>query len=301
MLYFGRCPRMNRFIDGVPGFIQGRKPMIRRRFVTNAPPYPLLDIQPRLIARQKRQRQSSVMLKKNIDVFAFMPAGAVHQEPDLVVSQASVKPLQAQKKAFSIPLGMTNQPRFSQKRGHPTKNIQPCLMPACRRNSKSPAAFGPAHAQTRMESKACLIFIHHRLLRPQIFEFFLRSWQISWHPPSAPGDKHSCCVSADTPIGASTSEPGGPSVLSRTDALCEPPVLAHPSGRGLTRIPGESSPDHPRGPSESCPSVESADPASVTPLAPSLPARSSYASNYSGSDGSIPKCRLSISAFVLLK
>ena len=150
--------------------------MIRRRFVTNPPPYPLLHIQPGLIARQIRHRQSPVMLEKNIDLFAFMPSGAVHQEPDLVTSQASIKLLQAKKKAFAIPLGMTNQPRFSQKRGHPTKNIQPCLMLACGRNPKSPAAFGPTHAQTGMEGKARLIFKYHRLLRPQIFEFFLTSW-----------------------------------------------------------------------------------------------------------------------------
>ena len=226
MLYFGRCPRMNLFMDGDPSFLQGGKPMIRRRFVTNPPPYSLLDIQPRLIAWQIAHRQSPVMLKKNVDLFAFMPSGAIHQEPDLVASQASIKLLQAQKKAFSIPLGLTYQSRFSQKRGHPPKNIQPRLMLARGRNPKSPAALGPAHAQTRMESKARLVFKHHGLLGPQIFEFFLTPWQISWPPPSAPEDRHSCCVSDDTPIGASTSEPGGLSALSQTDALCERPATA---------------------------------------------------------------------------
>jgi len=59
---------MSRFIDGDPSFLQGRKPMIRRRFVTNAQPYPLLHIQSGLIAQQIRHRQSPVMLKNNIDL-----------------------------------------------------------------------------------------------------------------------------------------------------------------------------------------------------------------------------------------
>jgi len=282
---------MNRFMDGDPGPLQGCKPMIRCRFVTNPPPYPFLNIQPRLISWQIRHRKSPMVPEKNIDVFAFMPSRAVHEKPDLVASQASIKLLQAQKKTSSIPLRMSNQSRFSQEGGHPAEDIQSGLMLACRRNPKSPAALGPTHTQTRVKGKARLIFIHHRLLRPQIFEFFLRSWKISWRPPSGPGDKHSCCVSSNTPIGASTSAPGGPSALFQIVALCEPPMLAHPSGFDLNRIPGGASPDHFRGPSESCPSVESAGLAWVTPLGPSLRARSRYASSYSDSDGLIPRCR----------
>jgi hypothetical protein len=69
-----------------------------------------------------------MVLKKNLDVFAFMPTCAVHIKPDLVSSQLPAKIAQTQKKSFSIPLGMPNQPRFSQERRNPAKDIQPRLM-----------------------------------------------------------------------------------------------------------------------------------------------------------------------------
>ena len=40
---------MNRFRGSDPGFLQCRKPIIRCRFIANATPDPLLDIQSRLI------------------------------------------------------------------------------------------------------------------------------------------------------------------------------------------------------------------------------------------------------------
>ena len=199
-----------------PRFLQCRKPMIHRRFITNPMPYPLLNIQSRLIIRQILDRQPPMVLKKNLDVFAFMPTCAVHIKPDLVSSQSPVKIAQTQKKSFSIPLGMPNQPRFSQERRDPNKDIQPRLMLTRGQNTKPPAAFGPAHAQTRMERKARLIFKHDRLLRPQIFEFFLKPEKISWPLQNGLEDRHNCYTSDDTPSDASTSGLDGLSALSQT-------------------------------------------------------------------------------------
>jgi hypothetical protein len=88
-----------------------------------------------------------MILKNNIDVFSFMPSGAVHIKPDLISPQSPVKLPQIQKKPFSIPLGMPDQPRFSRKQRDPTKDIQPRPMPACGWNPKPPAAFAPTHTQ----------------------------------------------------------------------------------------------------------------------------------------------------------
>jgi hypothetical protein len=117
-------------------------------------------------------RKRPMILKKKIDVFSFMPSGAVHIKPDLISPQSPAKLPQAQRKTCSIPLGMPDQHRFSQKRRYPTKYIQPHPMLTCGRNPKPPTAFGPIHPQTRMERKRRLGFKHLRLLRSQIFEFF---------------------------------------------------------------------------------------------------------------------------------
>lgn len=282
---------MNRFRGSAPGFLQRRKPIIRCRFITNATPDPLLDIQSRLIRRQILYREPPMILKKNIDAFSFMPSGAVHIKPDLISPQSPVKLPQAQKKPFSIPLGMPDQPRFSQKRRDPTKDIQPRPMLACGRNPKPPAAFGPTHTQTRMERKPRFVFKHHRLLRSQIFEFFLRPEKISGRPQNGLEDRHSFRASNDTLIGASTSGPGGPLVLSQTGVSYERRGSAHPSEPGLTQIPEGTVPDRFRALFGSSRSAASVGPVAATLLKPRRLVRSRYASNDSGSDGLSPKCR----------
>lgn len=282
---------MNRFMDGDPSFLQVRKPTVCCRFITYSLPNPFLNIQPRLIARQVFNRQPAVGFQEHIDLFASMPAGAVGIEPDLVSPQSLAKVPQTEKEALPIPLGMTDQPRFPQKRRDPAEDIQPCPMLARRWNPKPATTFGPAHAQARMEGEARLILKHHGLLRSQIFEFFLMPEKISWPPQTGLEDKHNCCALDDIPNGASTSGLGGPLALSQIGVSCERPASAHPSGLGLGRNPTETVPGHFRASSGRSPSVVSVAPAAAAPLRPLLRVRSRHASNYLSSGGLIPKCQ----------
>jgi hypothetical protein len=282
---------MNRSMDGEPSFLQGRKPIVRRRFITDSLPDSFLDIQPRLIARQVLDRQPTVGFQEHLDLFAPMPAGTVGIEPDLVSPQSLVKALQTEKEALAIPLGMTVQPRFPQKRRDPAEDIQPHPMLARRWNPKPLTTFGPAHAQPRMKRKARLILKHHGLLRSQIFEFFLRPEKTSGPPQTGLEDRHNCCALDDIPNGASTSGLGGPLALSQTGVSCGRPASVHPSGLGLGRTPAETVPDHFRASSGRSPSVVSVAPAAAAPLRPRLRVHSRHASNYSGSGGLIPKCQ----------
>jgi len=115
--------------------------------------------------------ESPVFAKKKINLFPLMPARFVHMQPDIISAQLQIKVPETKQESFSVPLDVPHHAHPSQKRRHPTENIQSGTMLAGGRKAKPFSSFGPAHSQPGMEAKARLIFKHHRLAKPQIFEF----------------------------------------------------------------------------------------------------------------------------------
>jgi len=232
-------------LNGTPNKIQSFKPTIRRGFIANLTPDPLLGIQPRLITRPVPQTKSHMSADKQINFLSLRPSGSVHIKPDGIPSKSAIKILQTDDKSFSISPRPSDHPSTTQQRGSPSKQIQPLAMLARGRNAQPPPSSRPPHAQPRMKRKSRFILKNDRFPRSQPSEFFLRLDEIAWPLPSFLVDTYIPPASVDTPIGASKTELGELSRLFQTDASNGLPKWDHPIAPAVTPIPKETSPNLP--------------------------------------------------------
>ena len=283
------CP-LNRFPDRIQTF----KPTIRSGLIANLTPKPFLEVQTRLIAWQILQAKSDMCLDKNVHLFSSMPPGPINIQPNRIPSEPPIEMSQTTHKSLSVSLWPSDQTLSTQQRSHPPEHIQPLTVLACRRNPKPLSSLSPSHSQTRMQRETRLVLKNDRLSGVQRPKFFLTPCEIAWPLRSVPEDKYNRPVSADIPIGASSSEPGEPSILSQNGASSEPPRWDHPSEPDLTQILTETSLSAPPIPDEPSGLNEQDAQASLPVPKTSTPDRLPCASRDSSSDASNPRPRRSI-------
>jgi len=215
--------------DSYPDNIQAFKPAVRGCFIPNASPDSLLAVKTGLIRRQIIQVQSSMSLQKLQNRFSPMPAGSIHIQKYPVTPELFVERFQDLKKAFAVAFGRTDKTVSTQKRRHPSGDIQPLGMLARGEDFQAATFLCPASAQPGMKRKAGLILKNNRFTRPQILEFFLKPSRTGGLESSWPGDKRDRRVSTGSPTGASTSGLDGLSERFRSAASDESQASAHPT------------------------------------------------------------------------
>jgi len=230
-------------LNSVPNKIETFEPAIRGSLIPHLMPDPLLGVEARLIRGQKAEMKAGMRLYKEIDLFPLMPSGPVYIEPDREASQVAAKMFQTSKESFPVSVRPSDHPPSAQKRGNPSKEIQPLAMLARRRNLKPSSPFCPSYPQTRVQRKPRFILKDDGFLRAQRSEFFLTPYESAWPLRSSPEDTYSLPASVDSLTGASRTEPDEPSGLSRTDASDAPQGWGRPIGPDGARMPREISPD----------------------------------------------------------
>ena len=171
-----------------------------------------------------------------------MPTCSVNIQPDSVATKLAIKVSQHFEKTFSVAAFRLDHPGTTQKRSHPSGNIQTFLMLAGCRNFQSLSDKRPAAAKPRVHGKATFVLKNNGFFRTQCFEFFLGSWQTSLHPRPLLGDRHGWLASNDTRADASNTGLDGLSVLSRTGAVNGLPRWGHPTEHDLIRTSGAIAP-----------------------------------------------------------
>lgn len=237
--------------------------------------------------------------KKLFNLFSFVPAGSVNIEPEGVAAQSSIQVAQNRQKAFSIPFGGPDHSFFTQKRGHPSKHVEPLSVLACGRDSQTFPFLGPAAAHLGMEGESCFILKNNGFTRSKCSELFLYGAETSAHPEPELGHRHDWPASSDNPTGASNTGPGAPSVLCQTVFSDASLLSGHPSEIGATQNRLAPFPDDLRGSFvTSCP-VGRAALAGGAPLTSRPRDHLPHESTGSHSCGSGPKPGLSIQAVAL--
>lgn len=218
-----------------PNVIQSLRPSIGCCLIPHLAPDTLLYIQARLIRGQILHMQPSMGANKQIDLLPLMPSGSVHVEIDRVTPKALVKMPQTFNESFPAALGAPDHPSPAQQRGHPSKQIKPLAMLTGGGNTQSLSDLCPTKPKAGMQSKASFVFKDYGLLRPKRSEFFLRLDETSLPLRPATEDTSIPLALTDTPTGASTIAPAGPSTLFQNTASYESPVWAHPISPDSTR------------------------------------------------------------------
>jgi hypothetical protein len=173
---------------------------------------------------------------KQIDFLSLVPSGSVHVEINRVSPKALVKMLQAFNESFPVALGRPNHPSSPQQRSHPSKQIEPLAMLTGGWNTQSLSDLRPTKPKAGMQSKTGFILKDYGLLRSKRLQFFLRCGEISSPLRPAPEDMNIPRALTDTPTGASTIAPAGPSALFQNTASCESPAWAHPTSLDSIQI-----------------------------------------------------------------
>ena len=228
-------------MNSIPNKIETFEPTIRRGFIPNLTPDPLLRVQSRLITRQVPQAKSHMSSYKQINFLSLMPSGSVHIKPDGISSEPAIKIFETGYKSPSISSRPSDHPSPTQQGSNPSKHIQSLTMLARGRNAQTLSSSRPPHSQPRVKRKSRLVLKNDRFLRSQPPEFFLRSDEIAWPLHSCLEDTYIPPASVDTPIGASKTELGELSRLSQTDASDGPPRWDHPIELAVIQMPKEAS------------------------------------------------------------
>lgn len=162
-----------------------------------------------------------------------MPSRAIDIKPDRIAAKTPVKMPQSFHEAFPVSSFRTDDPVTPQERRHPTREIEPLLMLACRGDAKRLSSLGPSPSQSRMKGESRLILKDHRFPRPQILKFFLTPGEIASLLPPGLEDKHNWLFLADNPVGASRPGLVALAVSSHSDALSVRRGSVRPSETGL--------------------------------------------------------------------
>lgn len=283
------CCLLNR----APNGLDVLEPTVGGSLVANAPPDMFLWVQAWLITGQIDEVNSRMSLKKQFNLFAFVPAGPIDIHPDGVAPEATAQRLEAREEAISIAPRRARQSCSSQQRSNPAEEIQSFMMVAGRRHFQPPSTFGPPHAQPRMKGEPCLVLKHNRFTRPQIPEFFLMHAEIAGPLPNGLVNKNTPPVLSGIPVDASIAGPAGRSVLRQTADSNVAPMSVHPTGPDSNQTPTGSSPNRPPPACESDLSAAPDVPAGSWASKPQDRARLSGESTHSGSGDLYPVPRRS--------
>ena len=166
--------------------VQVGKPNVFGDLIASLSPDTLLGIKRRLIGWKIFKMKFSATLHKKFDVFTFMPWRSVHVEPNLVIRQLTQHMVQHFQETLRVSGVCSHQSLFPQQRGYPAKQIKSFAVLTFSWNAKSLASFSPTSPQTRMKTKASLIFKNNRLVGLKNFQFFLTPPRTCGRPLRAP-------------------------------------------------------------------------------------------------------------------
>ena len=119
------CCLLNR----APNGLDVLEPTVSGSLVANAPPDAFLWVQTWLITGQIGEVNSRMSLKKQFNLFAFMPAGSVDIHPDSVAPETTAQRLEAREEASSIAPRRARQSCSSQQGSNPAEEIQSFISP----------------------------------------------------------------------------------------------------------------------------------------------------------------------------
>jgi hypothetical protein len=168
-------------------------------------------------------------LNKKINFLSLMPSGSVNVEINPVAPKALVKMPQTFNETFTVTLRAPDHPSSPQQRSHPSKQIESLAMLTRGWNPQSLSDLRPTKPKARMQGKAGFIFKDYGLLRLKGSEFFLGRGETSLPLRSVTEDTNIPLALTDTPTGASTIVPAGPSALFQNTASRESPAWVHPT------------------------------------------------------------------------
>jgi hypothetical protein len=172
-----------------------------------------------------------------------MPTCSVNIQPDSVATKLAIKVSQHFEEALSVAAFCLNHPGSAKKRSYPAGNIQAPLMLAGCRDFQPLSDERPATAKPRVQRESAFILKNNGFFRSQRFEFFLGPWRTSSRQLLLPEDTRDWPALTDTQVDASSIGPGGPSALSRTDAVNGLPGWGRPTEHDLNRTSGAILPD----------------------------------------------------------
>ena len=184
-----------------------------------------------------------MLFQKLADRITPMPTSPVNIQPNSVATKVAIKVSQHFEEALSVATFRLDRPGTTQKRSHPSGNIQTFLMLAGCRHFQPFSDERPATAKPRVQSKTAFVLKNHSFFRTQRFEFFLGSGRTSSRPLPLPGDKRDWHALTDNQVDASSIGPDGLSALSRTGAVNGLPKWGHPIELDLSRTSGVIPPD----------------------------------------------------------
>ena len=200
-----------------------------------------------------------MLFEKLTDRITSMPTCSINIQPNSIAAKLAIKVLHHLEESLSVATFGLDHPRTTQKRSHPSRNIQALLMLAGRRNLQPLSDKRPAAAKPRMQGKTAFVLKNNGFFRPQRFEFFLVPSRIASHLRLLPGDTHDWPALTGTQVDASSTEPDEPSALLQSDAVNGLPTSGRPIGRGSNRtseaIPPDGVPTEPQFSASSWPVV----------------------------------------------
>lgn len=118
--------------------------------------------------------------KKQLNWFALMPSRSINIKPYRISFKPITEVMKHIQKTFPISSFCPYKTVSSQQRSNPARNIKSLFMLTCGRNSQRVTPFSPAHTQSRMQRKSCLILENHSLTGSQCIKFFLKPFGTSW-------------------------------------------------------------------------------------------------------------------------
>lgn len=168
-------PGTSRFLNCLPDLIERLKPPVGGGFIAHLPPDSLLEVQVGLIGRQVVEMKTPMFFHKLVHRISFMPAGPVDLQPQPITPQASKHLSQEQEKSLPIAAGGSDHPLASQQGGDPPGGVQPDAVLTAGGNAQSLSWLRPTPSQAGMQRESSFILEHHRLLGPQLAQFFFNA------------------------------------------------------------------------------------------------------------------------------
>jgi hypothetical protein len=231
---------------------------------------------------------------KFLDFLTLMPRSSIHINPNFVAFESIPYMPQNVQKALTITFRGSNNSAFAHKRRYPAREIQPLAMLAGGKNLKGLTSFGPAPAQSRMQTKACLILENNGLFWLKVSQFFLTTVENAWHPQNELERRHSLHASSYNPTDASNFGLGEPSNSPRNTFSNVQRAWGRPNQPGANQTPEDFSEDDPPILQQALGSVAQGDQLGASAKETAHHVRSHPESSDSSSCASDLKSRLSI-------
>ena len=224
------------------GGIKTIEPDVACDFIPALSPDALLFVESRLIGGQVLEVDSCMVLKKERDLFAFVPSGSVHIEMDSVAVERSEQVLEDREESLAVTVGGAYESLPSQERCHPSGEVESLSVLAGCGDFEALAFPGPASSKTGMEAETGFVLKDDRFIGFELAQFFLTPPENRWRLWLEPEDKHNQPVSDCNPGDATSIGLALPAGV-RPSCANESPMWARPSQLAVSQNHGASSPN----------------------------------------------------------